>query len=105
MAKNTNKKNTARPAVRPQPAPRAAKPVAVKAATDPFQKRSTHLLIAGGIALITWLFLKVCLNNKLTNWDDPGYIRDNPLIKDISGEGLKTIFTTPVMGNYHPITI
>lgn len=64
-----------------------------------------HWLIAGGIALITWLFLNTCTNNLFTNWDDPGYIKDNPLIKDISGEGLTRIFTTPVMGNYHPLTI
>ena len=62
-------------------------------------------LIAGAIALLTWLFLKVCVNNQFTNWDDPGYIKDNALIKDSSFEGLKNIFSTPVMGNYHPLTI
>lgn len=72
----------------------------------PFWERpKTRLLLAAGIALITWVFYSVCLDNQLTNWDDPGYIRDNPLIKDLSGEGLKQIFSTAVMGNYHPLTI
>ncbi|MCW3123140.1 MAG: hypothetical protein JWQ38_2632 [Flavipsychrobacter sp.] len=64
-----------------------------------------HTLIAGGIALLTWLVLKVALVNQFTDWDDAGYIVNNPIIRDLSAEGLKRIFTEPVMGNYHPITI
>ncbi len=64
-----------------------------------------HAVIAGAVALLTWLFYKVSLQNQLTNWDDPGYIRDNALIKDITAQGLRQIFTTPIMGNYHPLTI
>jgi len=64
-----------------------------------------HVLIMAGIAVVIWLFLKVCLNNQFTNWDDPSYITSNPLIKDISPGGLKAIFSTPVVGNYHPLTI
>ncbi len=68
-------------------------------------KTSTQVYIVAGIAAITWFFYQTCLNNQLTNWDDPGYVKDNGLIKDISAEGLKNIFTTPIMGNYHPLTI
>lgn len=68
-------------------------------------RRYIHLLYPAAVALITWLFLKVCTNNQLTNWDDPGYIKDNQYIKDISPEGIKQIFTVPIMGNYHPLTI
>ena len=72
-----------------------------------FKRPYVQLLIPAGLAIITWLFLKVCLNNQLTNWDDPGYIRDNAFIKDISTEGIKNIFSfsNPIMGNYHPLTI
>ena len=72
-----------------------------------FNRPYVQLLIIAGLAIITWLFLKVCLNNQLTNWDDPGYIKDNALIKDISAEGIKNIFSlsNPIMGNYHPLTI
>ncbi|GAA4463192.1 tetratricopeptide repeat protein [Nemorincola caseinilytica] len=59
----------------------------------------------GIIALLTFTFYKASLQNLLTNWDDPGYIRDNALIKDLSAQGLKNIFSTAIMGNYHPLTI
>lgn len=61
--------------------------------------------LVAAIAVITWLVYKTCLNNLFTNWDDPGYIKDDALIKDITPEGLKNIFSTPIMGNYHPLTI
>lgn len=64
-----------------------------------------HQLIATGIAIITWLVLKVCLDNQFTDWDDAGYIVNNPIVRDISPAGLKAIFSEPVMGNYHPLTI
>ena len=72
-----------------------------------FQRRYVQLLIVAGLGVVTWLFFKVCLNNQLTNWDDPGYIKDNAFIKDISAEGIKNIFafSNPIMGNYHPLTI
>ncbi len=67
--------------------------------------RTTHIAIMAGIALLTFFVLKPCLDNLLTNWDDPGYIQDNATIKHLTIEGLKAIFSTPVMGNYHPLTI
>ena len=86
-------------------APHAQKPSAP--ANAGFIKKYQHILIPAAIAVVTWLFLNTCLNNKLTNWDDPGYIRDNVLIKDATGEGIKAIFSlqNSVMGNYHPLTI
>jgi tetratricopeptide (TPR) repeat protein len=60
-----------------------------------------------GIAVLTYLCYKACLDNKLTNWDDLGYIINNALIKDPGPDAIKNIFSVdnPVMGNYHPITI
>jgi tetratricopeptide (TPR) repeat protein len=107
MANNANKRTGSGQPARPQPAQRVqAKSVPTTAApTDVWQKRSTQIFIALGIAIITWLFLQPCVNNQFTNWDDPGYIKDNSYIKDLSGEGLSLIFTKAVMGNYHPLTI
>ena len=68
-------------------------------------KPSIQALVIAGIAAITWFFYQACLNNQFTNWDDPGYIKDNALIKDVSFEGIKHIFSTSIMGNYHPLTI
>ncbi len=65
----------------------------------------SHLFIALAIGLITFLVYKVCLDNLFVSWDDPGYITENPLVRDISGNGLRQIFSTPVMGNYHPVTM
>jgi tetratricopeptide (TPR) repeat protein len=40
-----------------------------------------------------------------TDWDDPFYATDQPLIQDLSPAGLTTIFSTFVEGNYHPLTM
>ena len=66
-----------------------------------------NIMAAVGVTIATFLALKVCLDNKFTNWDDPGYVLNNPIIKDISWEGVKNIFSfsNPIMGNYHPLTI
>ncbi len=109
MAKNKNKQPVA-PAVpvsrtKAQPIPGKEMPSAKSGGTGGLSGTKLHAVIAGCIALITWLFYKVCLDNLLTNWDDPGYIRDNALIKDTSADGIRNIFSTPIMGNYHPLTI
>lgn len=110
MAKKKNNVNTGAPAGnRPPVTQQNIKPQASRTATAASPKSgfkiSQDWIIAGCIAIVTWLFLKICLDNKITNWDDPGYITNNALIKDVSGEGLKQIFSTPIMGNYHPLTI
>jgi protein O-mannosyl-transferase len=64
-----------------------------------------HIFFLAVIAVIIWLGFKNAIDNQFTNWDDPGYINDNPLIKDLSIGGLKKIFSSPVMGNYHPLTM
>ena len=107
MAKKPNKQVSAVNAAAPNQPLQQKSPVKQPkpAEENMLQKPSVQILMAAGIALLTWLFFKVCLDNQLTNWDDPGYIKDNPLIKDVSAEGIKNIFSNPVMGNYHPLTI
>ncbi len=111
MAKKTNKQlNTGNQPVGKQPPP--VKPVqkvnqfkSTQPAEGNFLVRYSNVIIPLAIAIITWLFLKTCLDNQYTNWDDPGYIRDNGYIKDLSGPGLSNIFSAPIMGNYHPLTV
>ena len=55
------------------------------------------------ILLATFLAFIPALKAGFVNWDDGGYVQDNPLIRDLSN--LKLILTTPVEGNYHPLTI
>ncbi len=112
MAQKKNKQDNNvgnQPAKAPSPAQKqpSVNKGAAAAANDSFLVRYAQPLIVTGIALITFLFLKTCIDNKLTNWDDLGYIISNPLIRDCSAKGIANIFSinNPVMGNYHPLTI
>jgi protein O-mannosyl-transferase len=109
MAKNKNRPTVPQvnPVIRqkPQAAQGKEKHPGKPTGSSTLSGARLHAVLAGGIALITWFFYKVCVDNLITNWDDPGYVRDNALIKDLSGEGLSRIFSTPIMGNYHPLTI
>ncbi|MFA6925202.1 MAG: tetratricopeptide repeat protein [Bacteroidales bacterium] len=46
-------------------------------------------------------------NDFITSWDDYPIVMDNPLIKSISAENIKTFFSTKtfVGANYHPVTV
>jgi tetratricopeptide (TPR) repeat protein len=57
------------------------------------------------ILLLTFVAFLPMLQNGFTNWDDPVYVTENALIKDLSGDGIKEIFSTPVSSLYHPLTI
>lgn len=55
------------------------------------------------LALVFVVFLPALTNN-FVNWDDPKYILNNAIIKDLSPKGLKVMFTSFYGGNYHPLT-
>jgi Flp pilus assembly protein TadD len=44
---------------------------------------------------------------EFTNWDDPGYVTEQPLVQGLSWKNVKTIFDprTDVMLNFHPLTV
>lgn len=52
---------------------------------------------------LVFLTYSPILDNELTNWDDPDLIIDNPLIRELSIDNLKTIFTEFYFGNYQPL--
>jgi tetratricopeptide (TPR) repeat protein len=54
------------------------------------------------IILISFFAYFPVLQNGLLEWDDYGYIKNNPLIYSIN---LNDIFSHNVMWNYHPLTI
>ena len=61
------------------------------------------LAIALGITLLA---TSPTLFNGWVNWDDDFYVLTNPLVRDVSWEQIKNIFSTlQVQGNYHPITV
>ena len=52
--------------------------------------------------LATAIFFSPVLGFDILNWDDKGYLMENPLLKDFS---LAKLFTLFWMGNYHPLTM
>ncbi|MCF6367021.1 MAG: tetratricopeptide repeat protein [Bacteroidales bacterium] len=71
---------------------------------------------SGNKSTFLWLFLIVVLttvayyptfDNEITSWDDEFYLNDNPYLKDLSAESIKTLFKTDTyyMGNYHPLSM
>ncbi len=67
-----------------------------------FSERRKYYAALGAILTITFIVYLPVLHNSFLGWDDHFYITDNPLISSFD---LKKIFSTFVMGNYHPITI
>ncbi|HEU5310634.1 MAG TPA: hypothetical protein VFV24_04195, partial [Candidatus Eisenbacteria bacterium] len=57
------------------------------------------------IALVTIAAMAPSLQNGFTNWDDPEYVLENHLIRDLSPSGLAAIGTSFLDGNYHPLTV
>ncbi|AUC81698.1 tetratricopeptide repeat protein [Lacinutrix sp. Bg11-31] len=67
-------------------------------------KKEFYWLATG--LLLTLIFFLPIVNGEFLNWDDPAYIIDNPLIKNLSFEGIKNIFITgEVVGTYSPLVL
>jgi hypothetical protein len=77
----------------------AGKKQAAKHPRSP-QTNALALLI---ILVLTCIVYIPVLSAGFVNWDDPDYVTDNPIIKDFSN--LEMMFTRPVQGNYHPLTM
>ena len=67
------------------------------------------MAIVIAILIITYICFSPAVSSKkeFTNWDDPGYVTEQPLAKSLSKENIKTLFKpeTHVMLNYHPLTM
>jgi len=61
---------------------------------------SLYLILA-----ITFFSFYPSLKYGFVNRDDNFYVTENPLIKELSWENIKTIFSHPFMGHYHPLTL
>ncbi|HKC36579.1 MAG TPA: tetratricopeptide repeat protein [Chitinophagaceae bacterium] len=70
--------------------------------TSPLSRQQSNLALVL-ILLFTFVAYIPALKAGFVNWDDPDYISNNPMIKNISN--LEMIFTTPIQGNYHPLTV
>ncbi len=60
--------------------------------------------LASVLAITIGLYLS-CLPKQLTNWDDPEYVINNPLIRSLSLRNLNAILTQPYFANYAPLTL
>jgi len=58
-----------------------------------------------GIIPLTFILFAPGIGNGFTNWDDPTYILDNPLIREFSITNIKKIFTEVYFANYQPLHI
>ncbi|HVR73740.1 MAG TPA: glycosyltransferase family 39 protein, partial [Planctomycetota bacterium] len=70
-----------------------------------------RMLLEGRPAAIQALLLAATLvifggavANRFTSWDDDIYVTQNPLIRDVSLEGVSHLFTSFSNCNYHPVT-
>jgi protein O-mannosyl-transferase len=68
--------------------------------SPPSSKSTVALSI---ILIFTFIAYIPALKAGFVNWDDPDYIFNNPMLKNISN--LEMIFTRPIQGNYHPLTV
>jgi protein O-mannosyl-transferase len=64
--------------------------------------RRIPVLALLGVLLVTFVVYLPSLGNGFTNWDDPTVVTGNPLVIHPQ---LARVLTTPVAGNYHPLTI
>src|SRR4051812_42829000 len=56
------------------------------------------------IVIFTFLLYVKGTQNFFTNLDDDFYIIRNPFLRDFSWNGIKAIFSSFYVGNYHPFT-
>lgn len=68
------------------------------------QKKNITPWLLGGIIVLTLILYGSSVKHQFVDLDDPQYILNNHLIKNLNAERLSEIFTTFKNGNYHPLT-
>jgi len=57
------------------------------------------------ILALAFISFSPALKSGFTNWDDAGYVTNNPLIKNFSPENIGRVFTSLHKGLYKPLTL
>ncbi len=81
-------------------------PEDVKTAVDhaPFRRLRRHALAVASLAAAALaVYWHVLGHQFLANWDDAGYVTNNPVIHDLSWRGIRTVFGRSYFYNYAPI--
>ncbi len=68
------------------------------------EKKNIIPYLLGGIILLAVIIFGSCINHQFVDLDDPQYIVDNYLIRNLNFETLTEIFSGFQIGNYHPLT-
>ena len=70
------------------------------------KEQKIYIAFAFGLVALTVITLWPTLSNGWVNWDDEGYVLDNPLVHHLSWNSIRQMFTTTqIMGLYHPLTL
>jgi protein O-mannosyl-transferase len=86
MAKSRDNRHGSKPAPKPQPQP---------------QKSNNWMPVLA--VILAFIAYTPVFKADFVTWDDPDYVTNNQVIRSFSN--LKEIVTTPVQGNYHPLTM
>jgi len=89
------------PAPRPQPPTTHTKPPKTDTASAHHSYWKALLLC---VAWTLVLYLPA-LNNGFVNWDDPGYVTNNFMIRSLGVDNIRRMFSEVVLANYHPLTM
>jgi Flp pilus assembly protein TadD len=76
----------------------------VHSAEGSLENRRAGIFCLLCILAVTAITFSPVLKGGFVSWDDNVYVTENPLVKEVSPEGVGKIFTTFVSGNYHPLT-
>ena len=74
---------------------------------EPARARFNYKLIfiVVSILVVTYVAFYPSFKNNFTNWDDPGYVTENPHITHVKSADINYMFTHFIMSNYHPLTM
>ncbi|MEI6577249.1 MAG: phospholipid carrier-dependent glycosyltransferase [Bacteroidota bacterium] len=78
----------------------------MKPKTKEQAKKPGYLQALSLLALVISCILvySLSLSNGILNWDDNKYLFENPYLSDFSLKGIRAVFSSFYMGNYHPLT-
>ncbi|MBK7409314.1 MAG: tetratricopeptide repeat protein [Saprospirales bacterium] len=72
------------------------------------EQKSNPIFAWAGLAviiLVTFAIYAPSLQNECINLDDPGYVTGNPYIQELTAKNIGKLFTEPLAGYYHPVTM
>ena len=72
---------------------------------DKIRKERKNLIASVVIIIVTAAVFYPSLLNGFIDWDDPAYVTENDLIKALSWQNLRLIFTTGVANLYSPLAV